>query len=240
MKENNGFEWCGYHWHCGMEGSRIIHTEHPYCWYSTELIIQHEDGSLELSIKDNPRDVTYNGITYHPRYQASIMRSTESFTFGTFSCEMLMPKGSGFTASFWLSGEKNWPPEIDINEGFVKPWLTIKGWNTTNNIHYRDELMQHDHIRSKCIPVWKQCKNPTKNFIKYEVEWLPDKITFKANGKVTRVVDDDVCRKLIENIEKPDRGYQMNTIFNVWNHVGGVSKMDSPMVIRNFKYIPYD
>lgn len=236
---NNTFEWCGYHWKAAMEGNRIIHPDHPYSWYSANGII--EDGrGLDLFIFDNPKEVTYKGKTYKPRYEAAVMRSVESFGFGTFSCEMKMPKGSGFTASFWLSGEKNWPPEIDINEGFVKPWLTLKGWNTTNNVHYRNEQMEHDHIRSKCVPLWKQCKNPTKNFIKYEVEWRPYIITFRANGKVTRVVDSYVCQQLTNNIEKPEKGYQMNVIFNTWNHNGGTSVMEAPMVIRNFEYKPLD
>lgn len=234
---NNTFEWCGYHWRGDMNG-RIIHEEHPYSWYSADGISEIGN-TLSLNIFDNQKEVTYKGKTYKPRYEASVMRSVESFRYGTFSCEMKMPKGSGFTASFWLSGEKNWPPEIDINEGFVKKsWLTLKGWNTTNNIHYRNERMEHDHIRSKCVPLWKQCKNPTAHFIKYEVEWRPDIITFRANGKVTRVENSYICQQLTNNIERPEKGYQMNVIFNVWNHIGGTSVMEAPMMIRNFKYIP--
>lgn len=247
-------EWCGYNWKCEMEGGRIIHPEYPWYWCSLDTIKRNEDDTLELSMRENPRDVKHwDGKIYHPTYEVATMRSIEDFSYGTFSAEIKVPKGKRLSASFWTTGSGNWPPEIDIEEGWTeeKPswfrWMIAQfpyfkpSWRTTTNIHYNNELMKHDSIGSRNIPWFKQCKNPSDNFIKYECEWLPNKITFKANGRIIRTITGHVCKNLTNNLEHPERGFRMNVVFNVWVENPDIRKPEiiQPMFIRNFKYTKY-
>lgn len=247
------FEWCGYNWKCEMSGGRIIHPEHPWYWYSLDTIRTDKTGTLELFLKRNPRDITHwNGVTYHPIYEVSTMRSVEEFGYGTFSCEMMMPLGKNITASFWLTGSGNWPPEIDVEEGIPEDkqkWFRMfekyppyikPGWRTTTNVHYRDELMNKTHVGTRNIPWIKQRKDPSENFIEYKCKWEPDKITFYADGKVVRTICGDVCKKMTKNITDPEKGFKMNVVFNTWCRDPNLYRIDmiTPMLIRNFKYEP--
>lgn len=249
----NTFEWCGYHWKCEMDGGRIIHPSYPWYWYSLNTIRRDKNDMLEFFIKYNPKDVKHwDGKTYHPIYEVPTMRSLESFSFGTFSCEMMMPSGKNLSASFWLTGSGNWPPEIDIEEGWTEEkdsWFRIgekyfpylkPSWRTTTNIHYRDERLNKTHAGSRNIPYCKQPKNPAENWIKYECIWEPEKITFKANGKTVRTISGYRCIQMIRNLKDPEKGFDMNVIFNVWIEDPSTHRIDMthPMLIRNFKYEP--
>ena len=247
--------WCGYTWKCEMEGGRIIHPEYPWYWYSgnENVLVRMRNGEIHLYCKYNPKEVKHwDDKIYHPDYEVATMRSIKAFDFGTFSCEMKMPKGKNISASFWLSGAGNWPPEIDIEEGWTeekKTWFRLieryfpyikPSWRTTTNVHFRDEQLNKTHLGSRNIPYCKQPKDPAEEFIKYECEWLPNSITFKANGKIVRQITDDTCRKLIKNIKDPEKGYKMNVVFNVWCENPKTHKIeqDEPLIIKNFKYEP--
>ena len=250
----NNFEWCGYHWKCEMDGGRIIHSEFPWYWYSLDTIRICEDNSLEFYIKHNPKEVKHwDGKIYHPEYEISMMRSIEEFSYGVFSAEMMMPTGKNIGASFWLTGSGNWPPEIDIEEGWIEkkdtwfrffeeyfPWIR-PGWRTTTNVHYRENDLTKTHVGSRNIPFFKQPKNPAENWIEYKCIWKPNSITFYANGKKVREITGEVCRKMEENLKDPEKGYRMNVIFNNWcdNPAYNDIQMYTPMRVRNFKYQPY-
>ena len=246
------FSWCGYNWHSEMEGGRIIHPEFPWYWYSQDTIRCSENETLELSIRRNPKTIHHwDGNTYNPAIEVATMRSVESFSFGTFSAEIQLPSGKGLWPSFWLSGDGNWPPEIDIMEAwsgygnylklFISqpPYLQLS-WRTTTNVHYNNDFMVHKSIGSRNIPWTKQTKNPEFNFIKYECEWLPNSIVFKANGKKFREVKGDICKMMRINTKNPSRECRMNIIFNVWCENPDKKEVfiSHPMKIRKFKYVP--
>lgn len=244
-------EWCGYNWKSSMDGGRIIHKKQPWQWYSMENIIRDKTDMLELFVNKNPREVKYwDGTIYNPEYEVSTIRSMEDFGYGIFSAEMMMPKGKNLSASFWLTGSENWPPEIDINETFIDntgnifkvfekyfPWIK-PGWTTTTNMHYRNEKMEKTHVGSRNISWFKQKLEPSENWIKYECIWEPNCITFKVNGKISRTIKGFECIQMRKNIENPEKGFRMNVIFNVWTEDPVDHRIDivQPMMIRNFKY----
>lgn len=252
----NAFKWCNYNWDCKMEGYRIIHEKQPWQWYSLDTIKSKTDIDgkelLSLSINKKSHEVSYNGIIYIPQYEVATMRSLEDFSYGTFSAEIKVPKGKNLSASFWLTGSGNWPPEIDIMEGFLGdngkwfhcfqkhfPWIKL-GWSTTNNVVYRDEQMNQTHIGSRNVPYLKQPFEPDDLFVEYKCKWEPDRITFYVNDKIVREVTGYVCQQLTKNIENPEKGFKMNAIFNVWVENPDKYKIEltQPMYVRNFKYIP--
>jgi hypothetical protein len=254
-EKNLNFSWCGYTWKSTMDGNRLIHPSYPWYWYSSEenVLVRMRNGEIHFYCKYNPKDIKhYNGNIYHPTYEAATIRSVENFGYGEFSCEMVMPKGKNLSASFWLSGNGNWPPEIDIEEGWTEekntwfrigenyfPWFK-PSWRTTTNVHYRENDLTKTHVGSRNISYCKQPKDPAENWIEYKCVWKPNSITFYANGKEVRKITGKVCRKMVENLNNPEKGFNMNVIFNVWpgNPETHNIEITQPMKIRNFKYKP--
>lgn len=249
------FNWCGYTWTCEMQGHRIIHPDQPWEWYSLSPINFLDSGVLEFGFMHNPKSVTYwDGKVYHPTYEVPLMRSLESFDFGTFSAEIKLPQGNYLWPSFWLTGAGNWPPEIDIMEywsGKDKPFHLFipqppylsPSWRSTTNVHYNSSALEHQSIGSRNISVFKQCFNPTEWFVEYKLEWFPTVIRFYANSKLVRTADSKVCKDLVENLKDKNKGHRMNVIFNLWMDEPlsyKIPTLKQAMYIKNFKYTPYE
>lgn len=255
-KTNNeeGFMWQGYHWSCKMDGGRIIHSKYPHAWYSDseDVVKLLDNGEMHLYYRYNPRDVKHwNGTVYHPVIERAMLRTREHFDYGTFSVEAIIPKGLNVGCACWLSGFGNWPPEIDVLEVFTYggsylcprtnhfPWFG-KSWRTTYNVHYNNKKLIHKHLGSKNVRVKHQPLDPTENWIKYECVWEPDKITFKANGVVTKVVCSKYAHMLTRNLKNPEKGHLMDFIIdiNVDDPKIRPNRLDAPLKVRNFKYKP--
>ena len=252
----NKFRWCNYEWEDCMEGGRKIHSNAPYTWYSSDenVLSRRRNGELHFYYRENPKEVTYwDGNIYKPSIERALIRTTTPFDYGTFSIEAMMPTGLNVSCAFWLSGDGNWPPEIDILEAWAEsnnyshqlsncfPWL-CPSWRTTWNVHYNNNKMKHDHFGSKNIFKHDQPLNPTTNWIKYECEWLPNKITFKANGKTTKTIGKKHSQMLVNNLKDSKKGYLMDVIIeiNVENPKLMPNRLDTPLKVRNFMYEPMD
>lgn len=246
--------WCGYEWSNEMEGGRIIHPQYPHAWYSCDenVLTMMRNGELHLYYKENPREIKHwDGKIYKPTMERALIRTTTPFDYGTFSIEAKMPKGLNVSCAFWLSGHGNWPPEIDIVESWSEdnnyswrttnhfPWI-LPSWRTTYNVHYRNNKMNHDHLGSKNVMKCDQPLDPIENWIKYECVWEPDKITFKANGVVTKTVSKKYAQMLVNNLKDPEKGYLMDAIIdiNVDDPKIIKSNLEEPFKVRNFKYEP--
>jgi beta-glucanase (GH16 family) len=240
-------KWCGYDWECCMEGGRKIHPECPWVWYSEECTTVGEDGVLHLNIKRDPTTIVYyDGRTFNPEIAGGTIRSCKSFSYGTFSADIKMPKGSNLLPSFWSTGDKNWPPEIDIAEAWSGDCSYFKwtvpqfpyfcpSWRTTTNIHYSDVEgnNEHESIGSKNIPWCKQRKDPSENFVRYKCVWLPDSVKFYADGRLVRKVGKDIATKI-----RSDSG--MDVVLNLWceNPEEYRVSIDTEMLAKNFTYTP--
>lgn len=246
--------WCGYDWSCEMEGGRIIHPSYPHAWYSDspEVIQINDDGEMSLSYRENPKEIKYwDGRVFNPTIERALIRTTTPFDYGTFSIEAKCPKGLNLCCAFWLSGDGNWPPEIDILEAWSEnnnylhsltnhfPWL-CKSWRTTYNVHYNDKNIKHQHLGSKNVTKCDQPLDPIENWIKYECIWEPDKITFKANGKVTKTVGKKYAHMLTQNLNNPKKGYLMDVILDINIDDPAIikSNLEVPFKVRNFEYKP--
>lgn len=246
--------WCGYNWDCRMEGGRIIHPSYPYSWYSdSENVIQiNENGEMSLSYRENPITIKHwDGKIYKPTIERALIRTKTPFDYGTFSIEAMCPKGLNICCSFWLSGHGNWPPEIDILEAWSGdnnyswrttnhfPWI-LPSWRTTYNVHYNNKNIVHEHLGSKNVIKCSQPLDPTENWIKYECIWEPNKITFKANGVVTKTVRKKYAQMLVNNLKNPEKGYLMDVILDVYIDDPKIipNRLDTPFKVRNFEYKP--
>lgn len=245
--------WCGYNWKCAMEGGRLIHPKEPWMWYDHSQISIQDDGTLVLKMKERSAEVyDFEGNVYNPSLACGLIRSVEDFDYGTFSADIMLPKGTNLWPSFWISGSENWPPEIDIMEAWLNekgkyfrwlipqfPWVN-PSWRTTTNVHYNTPNLKIDNCGSRNISWFKQRKDPSEQFIEYKCIWEPETITFFVNGKKTRTISGKICKYLTENLEHPDKTYKINVIFNVLceNPEKNKISLTQPMYIKDFKYEP--
>ena len=240
------FNLMGFDWQCCMEGGRIIHPAFPYVYYDeTKISSQGDIVRLDLGTPAQTTVKYWDGTIYHPQYGGGLLRSVDTFTYGTFSAEICMPKGKGLWASFWLVGEGSWADhgEIDINEGYSDddysalfthyfPWLN-PSWKTTNNIHYTQNG-EHKQAGARNVGKCIQPYEPYRSFIKYGCKWSPDEIVFYADGKKVRK-DTKAVKHFLH-----DQGDKMRVIFNFWceDPTTHEISVETPMLIRNFKYQP--
>ena len=239
---SNTFSWCGYNWRCDMNG-RIIHPDQPWMWYGPDEIKLTDNNIIELGLKYNPKKITYNDKDYKPKYETSVIRSVEDFSYGEFSCEIKLPQGVGLWPSFWLTGSGNWPPEIDIMEAWSRNsnyYVFPLSRRITNNIHYNDDNLNHCNVGSKNQCIFDVPKNPIHNFIEYKCIWSRDSIEFFVNGKSVHKITGYECHELTDNLKNPKKGFKMNVVFDLWidNPIDYKIKLDSPLLIKNFTYQP--
>ena len=235
-------DFCDYKWTTAMEGGRLIHTGQPWMWYDCEAVYERS-GVVELSVYREPNTIHHwDGKTYNPTVACGLLRSVDTFGYGTFSARIMLPKGRNLWPAFWLCGSgEPWPKagEIDIMEAWSpyfrptipQPPYIVPSWNTTTNIHWLDDYWRHSSTGSRRLPLLFSLKRPEHNFIKYEVEWRQDIITFRVNGKAIRTYGYDVAKHLHDK--------RMNVIFDLWTTIDDFA-CDSPMKIRNFEYKPLE
>ena len=237
-------DFCNLQWTTAMEGGRLIHTGQPWMWYDCDAVYVR-NGMAELSAYREPNTIHHwDGKTYNPTVACGLLRSVDTFGYGTFSAKIQLPRGKNLWPAFWLVGEGRWPKggEIDIMEAWSnkrgsyyrstipQPPYLVPSWDTTTNVHWFDDWM-HKSTGSRRLPLVCSLKNPTKNFIKYEVEWRQDIITFRVNGKTIRTYGYHVAKHLHDK--------KMHVIIDLWT-TGEDFTCETPMKIRNFEYKPLE
>lgn len=206
------------------------------------------DNYAELIATNKPKEIHHwDGKVYNPSVACGLLRSVDTFGYGRFSAEIQLPKGRNIWPAFWLIGDGNedWPAvgEIDIMEGWTnqfggyfrfgipQPPYLVPSWNTTTNIHWKDIFLTgcagHGYAGSRRLPLLFSLKRPAHNFVKYEVEWRPNSISFFANGHRVRTYGWEVAQHLLNK--------KMRVIFDLGTTQANFT-FDTPMKIRNFEY----
>jgi len=168
---------------------------------------------------------------YHPGYTSkennkydflSARLNTEKkmeFTYGTASCRMKMASGAGLWPAFWALGEGNWPDcgEIDMME-------TVGDSSWISNALHGPKYFGN-------TPLAYRYALPNKSTVDqwhiYSVDWTPDKLVFKTDGRITYTV----TRAMVE---KYGRWAFDNPKFIILNfalgggYPNGVNKINKP------------
>lgn len=232
------FQYFGLHWSDNMKG-RKYHPSFSYMYYDAINTIRvNSNEELELSMKYMPKTVTDYQGTVESTFAVATMRSQECFTEGYIEAEVKLPRGNNLWPAFWLTGDKTWPPEIDIFEAWSnnngnyfrltipQPPYLVPGWKVTTNYHYKDLTVpdaQKQAIGSRNISLCKMFKSPDEYFHKYGVEFTNKTIKFFVDGKLIRKTDTyDKCIG------------PMSIIFDVWCQQYSPSCI-SPMIIKSLK-----
>lgn len=186
--------------------------------------IEPVDGGMRLFVKKEPRHwsmAEYAPVdSDHPdavlkRYCCGELMSADAFTYGTFDFEVTAPSSPRLWPALWLCGAEQWPPEIDVFEGYsgdgtYRDGLLFSAYTT--DVHYKDGE-RHMHIGQTRLlrPLKALLSNGTDRF---RLVWRPDVIRFYWNGILIRSVRD---KKVLESINRTPR---MNVIMNIMTDEG--------------------
>jgi hypothetical protein len=233
-------EFAGYKWRPEQPWGDY-HTDTPDWWYDPGCI-DVTDGVLRLQTRRHERKIE----TIHTRHDAvlshtihmnkigvGLVSSEDTFTYGTFEADVMLPKGTGLFPAFWLFAEDTWPPEIDIFEAWSRKsgLYTSKGlpyFSLASNVHYGEEP-NHPQIKSKSHLVFKKFD---ECFVNFRLEWTPVRIEIFYNGRSVRKVTDQNILKWFN--ESP----YMWVVFNNGIEKESLYTNDSVMQVKNFKYTP--
>lgn len=168
--------WDGSKWDVG-ESWGLIHPEMMNT-YKSEPIIR--DGAVVFFARYNPKVFNVNNKDTIIPFEVSWLSShnTHIQKYGRWECRMTLPYGKAAWPAFWTWGQQ-WPPEIDIIEGYggrngniTKQYITI---------HYGHK----DHGGRKKIKSFgiRLDTSPYKElFHEFAMEWTPESISFFTNG----------------------------------------------------------
>ena len=181
-------------WRTGHPWGRNVHPDWQWKWWphkselTTYPTVRTGENGLELDLKNFPRIFRRVDLPEWQRggaqlrewkatYAMGCISSKETYKFGWFEAEIKIPKGRGQWAAFWLSGAKNWPPEIDIFETYYNDNnLWVKP-----NVHFGNAGTWRDGKKDMGQPLIP-LKMPADRWIKYAVDWTPDWIRFYYDG----------------------------------------------------------
>lgn len=237
----NIINWSGYSWETRQRWGRV-HKDYPHTWYdpaATEI----SDDKLILKTHYNPK--YFNKTGEIAQIGVGLVSNTERFGYGRFEITARLPTGKALWPAFWMWSWSDWPPEIDVFEGYTKDSgyfnLSLDNpslWNVKTNAYY-DLIGSYvdttTSIEAKTHWMWK---NPAKHFITYAVEWLPNIILFEYDGRVVRKIKRDWVLEFF-------KGHKMNVIINNMfrtNKIGYLNKANIPrssFVIKDFTYYKY-
>lgn len=201
----------GKRWFYGMEDGRRIHPQFPNVVDTEDCVAVRKqmNGSdvLELSTRKLDEPVTtrhWDGKDYISNYATGSIYSCDSYSYGTFSIEAVLPKGSMQHAAFWMSGDSSWPPEIDCFETYnTKRGRTLTCPDIVTQIinGYASDLLKWNGIlparrvkpnlhwgtkdNHECLCAFNTPFNffdePYICFNTYEVVWMPELIKIEYN-----------------------------------------------------------
>ena len=229
--------WKGHQW-LQKERWGSVHPEKPHWWYDPSASYIDAEDNLNLLTQRNPK--YFAEIDKISTIGVGLFSCQSRFGWGEFEIEAKLPYGDHLWPAFWMWSWDSWPPEIDILEAYsdnnpnyfklrlLKP---LGFWNVQTNVHYIDKNLNK---MSGGKTHFLGFKDPTKNWIKYSVKWLPNKLEFYYNGRLVRKITDT---KILEQLNLK----KMNVIINNGVTAGvNLEKSNySNFVIRDFTYNPF-
>lgn len=253
MSLRKTFKCCGYNWETCMESERPIHPDNPYMYIDGDCVI-NDDNNVYLKIQHKPTSLKWwskdwkEKIEYNPTIACGLIKSIETIPVNSsIECEVYMPYGVNLWPSFWLTACDDWPPEIDIFEGYTDekgsyedklklhwkfPFL-YKDIRMESNVHYKNPKHEQIGPKGDHKSFFKLPLNLNLNHFK--CEWREDSIKFYINGKLHRIITN---KKVLNNMKTKG----MWVIFNVFvnkefdlSKNGDINKFYTGMVMKNFK-----
>lgn len=229
--------WSGYEW-MTQERWGQVHPDKWIQWYDPSAVKIDEKNRLHLYTHKNPRK--FPNIQQKSPVGVGLVSNLTRFKYGRFEINAKLPKGPWLCPAFWTWSWSNWPPEFDIFEGYSGKsgnyWnfnlkRIKKPWKIETNLHWMNNGLHSSAGYDRAQLSY--CKNPTKHFINYRLDWYPDKVEWWWNDRMVQKVDNQDVLKTLENTE-------MNVIINnaiMWD-MDLENPTHSDFIINWFKWTP--
>jgi beta-glucanase (GH16 family) len=213
-------------WNVEVTGNTVNDEQQAYVDSASVLYMVH--GKAAEGARNGALVIKAN---YHPGYTSKEQKKYDfisgrintqkkmEFTYGSFSARMKIPYGAGLWPAFWTLGNGSWPDcgEIDIMETVGdSSWIS-------NALHGPKYFGNTPLVYRYIFPP----KTDVSQWHVYSVDWTPNQLTFKTDGKITY----NVTRAMVEHY---GRWAFDNSKFIILNfalgggYPGGVNKVTSP------------
>jgi beta-glucanase (GH16 family) len=178
-----------------------------------------KNGALVLQPKYSPGFVTKDGKKFDFISGRLHTKGKVEFTYGTAAARIKMTEGKGLWPAWWMLGNERWPQtgEIDIME-FVgeSEWVNsaIHGPGYSGNTPFmkRDSSMMN---------------NPVTNWHIYSVDWTPESLVFKIDGREYYTVTKTMVEKYGKWVFDNPKHLILNFAVG-GGYPGGVNKIKQP------------
>lgn len=178
-----------------------------------------KNGALVLQTVYSPGFVTKEGKKFDFLSGRIESRGKVEFTYGTASARIKMSEGTGFWPAWWMLGGGRWPEtgEIDIME-----YIGQNEW-TNAAVHGPGYSGNTPFVKRDSFAV----KDPVTNWHIYSVDWDPENLVFKIDGR-------EFYRVTKQMAEKYGKWAFDNPKFLILNfalgggYPGGVNKVKEP------------
>ncbi len=182
----------GFHWYHKDDGTYLpIHPEEDWQYHNNDCI-SIKDDLFELALKRLPK--TYQAHLYP--YAKAVIESKQTYLYGYFECEMLLPEKAGQWPAFWATAKDKWPCEIDFTEAYSRSDNYKDYRKMQSNVHYETESGEYKKLGAKDHPMPPAAiKN---KFFHVGVIWEPDRIEWWYHGYLVRVLTDKAILKALE------------------------------------------
>lgn len=242
-------EWSNYEWMNGQPWGEA-HPNKDVIWYADkDETYTDRQGSLVLNINNNQK--YFGGDVNHvKKYGCGCVSTYTSFLYGHFHFEYILPIGIHLFPAIWLSGFDNWPPEIDIVEGwsgdgyFKQGQPNYKKFLGFNRIHpsvYYGKDSQGNVLgkgygslcTSNVTFQWYQQLGGKINTC--DLYWNKDRVVVYYNGHVVMDIQDETILRGLRERMYVCIDFAVNDNFTEDDY-SWYLKNGSPMVVKKFEY----
>ena len=178
-----------------------------------------ENGALVIQPRFAPGFITTDGKKFDFISGRIHTKGKVDFTYGTAAARIKITEGKGLWPAWWMLGNGDWPGtgEIDIME-----YIGENEWTNA---------AVHGPGYSGNTPFVKRdssfAKNPVSNWHIYSVDWTPDSMTFKIDGRAYYTV----TKSMVEEHGKWAFDISKHLILNFavgGGYPAGVNKISEP------------
>lgn len=217
------------------QGWGEFHPDYNY-WFDPDGIKVSQDGNtVTLFITNNEK--------YDKLYGAGQLASVDSYLYGVFEWEYTLPIGKNIWPALWLTGRDNWPPEIDVMEGWTSghgmhKYRTDYRRNLVFNdiqprLHFGtvDNHMSHAKKVLGMNYTWR-CLQKPYNFNSCKLLWTPDVIRVWYDNKEVYTCKD---KEILSFYNEPMIVVMNNAVTGKFTSAD-LSTIKEPFTVYDFKF----
>ncbi|RYY29863.1 MAG: glycoside hydrolase family 16 protein [Sphingobacteriaceae bacterium] len=182
-------------WNAEVTGIHVNNELQAYVDSSATIYMKNDiegakNGALVLQAISSPNFKTSDGRNFNFISGRINTKNKFDFTYGTAEARIKVTEGAGLWPAWWLLGNDMWPEtgEIDIME-----YVGEKDW-VSAAVHGPGYSGETPFVNRQYF----DANNPATEWHIYAVDWTPDSLLFKYDGKLMFRVN----RKMVEHYGK--------------------------------------